>query len=61
MNRWSLTMGGLLAAIAVGTGCAEGITMIGNGLSMVVACVLLWSTINLNRPERDEEPYDEME
>jgi len=31
------------------TGCAESLTLAGNGLSMVVACLLLWSTVNLGR------------
>ncbi len=33
------------------TGCAESATMIGNGATMIVTCVLLWSTVNLGEPE----------
>ena len=39
----------LMAVMLVTAGCAESATMAGNGLSMLVACVLLWSTVNLGR------------
>ena len=40
----------LMAALAILlTGCAESATMAGNGASMVVACALLWSTVNIGR------------
>jgi hypothetical protein len=37
------------------TGCAESVTLIGNGASMVVAVALLWSTVNLKRDTSGEE------
>ncbi len=45
LNRVLVVLG-----IALWTGgCAESMTLAGNGLSMVVACLLLWSTVNLGR------------
>lgn len=42
--------------VAVGaTGCAESASVVGNGLSALVACALLWSTINLERDCCDED------
>ncbi len=47
---------GFLVMVALmTTGCAESMTMIGNGTSMIVAVALLWSTVNLKRDTADEE------
>ena len=46
-NRRQLTVVGLVAAALLGSGCAESVTVASNGLAMLVACALLWSTINL--------------
>lgn len=55
MKRSIVMAAPLLGVLLLGTGCSEAMTLTGNGLSMVVTCVLLWSTINLNRPDGDEE------
>lgn len=46
----------VVVALLMGTtGCAESAALIGNGLSMVVATALLWSTVNFKRRSDDEE------
>ena len=42
----------LLIVIALWTltGCSESAILAANGLSMLVACGLLWSTVNIGRP-----------
>ena len=48
----------LVATALLVTGCSESVVLAGNGLSMVVAVVLLWSTVNWNRaPERERAPH----
>lgn len=39
----------LMMAVLVLTGCSESVILAGNGASMLVACALLWSTVNLER------------
>lgn len=44
----------VFAVLALGllSGCTEAMIVAGNGLSMVVACTLLYSTVNLSRPPK---------
>lgn len=44
-----------LLVLTLMTGCAESAALIGNGMSMVVAVALLWSTVNLKRRSDNEE------
>ena len=37
----------LAMVLMLTTGCAESAVLAGNGVSMVIACALLWSTVNL--------------
>ncbi len=39
----------LLLVLVFATGCAEAAALAGNTASMVVACALLWSTVNLGK------------
>ncbi len=46
----------ILTAVLVlcfATGCSESAVMAGNGASMVIACALLWSTVNLGQRNTD--------
>ena len=43
-----------LLAISLLTGCAESLTLAGNGASMLVATALLWSTVHIGRPGDEE-------
>lgn len=45
----------LIALTLLTTGCAESVVLAGNGVSMVVTCVLLWSTVSINRHQNDKE------
>ncbi len=47
-NRRQVMVVGLIAAALLVSGCAESVTIASNGLAMLVASVLLWSTINLS-------------
>ena len=40
----------LFALAAMAMGCAESAILAGNGMSMLVASALLWSTVNIRRP-----------
>lgn len=55
MCRRETTLLVMMVAVVGTTGCAESATMVGNGLSAVVACALLWSTVNLDRDTADED------
>lgn len=43
----------VLMILVFGTGCAEAVAVVGNSASMVVACALLWSTVNLGKGKDD--------
>lgn len=42
-----------IVGLAALTGCAESVAVVGNGISMVVACLLLWTTVTMNRGHSD--------
>ena len=46
-NRHQVLLVGLVVVALLVSGCAESVTVASNGLAMLVASVLLWSTINL--------------
>lgn len=48
MSTRSMLMVSIMAVVLT-TGCAESAVLAGNGVSMLVACALLWSTVNLGR------------
>jgi hypothetical protein len=41
----------LVMVLFATTGCAEAAAVVANGASMLVACVLLWSTVSLGKRE----------
>lgn len=39
----------MVMVVTMATGCAESAALIGNSASVVVAALLLWSTVNINQ------------
>lgn len=52
MKNGSLLIVVMLAMMTMG--CADTAVLAGNGASMLVASVLLWSTVNINRSPDDK-------
>ena len=47
--------GSLVLMVPMMVGCAETVTVAGNAAAMVVASVMLWSTVNLGVSKRTKE------